>query len=64
MAEITGGEYFRAENADQLYQVFLDLPSEIVLQKERVEISFVFAIAGAVFALAAVSLSVLWHRFP
>lgn len=64
MAEITGGEYFRAQNADQLFQIFRDLPSEIVLQKELIEISFVFAILGAVFVILAVSLSVLWHRFP
>lgn len=64
MAELTGGEYFRAQNADQLFQIFRDLPSEIVLQKESIEISFVFAILGAVFVILAVSLSVLWHRFP
>jgi len=64
MAELTGGEYYRAEDADQLYQVFLNLPAEIVRQKELIEISFAFAILGALFSIIAVTLSVIWHRFP
>ena len=64
MAEITGGAYYRAENAEQLYEVFVDLPTEFVLQKERLEISVLFSILGAVFATFAVALSLLWHRFP
>lgn len=64
MADITGGVYFRAENAEQLYDVFVDLPTEIVLQKEQLEISFVFSIFGAIFAAFAASLSLIWHRFP
>jgi Ca-activated chloride channel family protein len=64
MADMTGGAYYRAENADQLYEVFTDLPNEIIFQKEHVEISFIFTILGAAFATAAVALSVLWHRFP
>ncbi|NIP70529.1 MAG: VWA domain-containing protein, partial [Planctomycetales bacterium] len=55
VADITGGSYFRAENADQLVEVFLDLPSQIVLQSERVEVSVAFAALGAVFATLAVA---------
>jgi Ca-activated chloride channel family protein len=64
VADLTGGEYYRAENAEQLYEVFLDLPTQIVLQNERVEISVAFSILGAVFTLLAVGLSLRWHRFP
>ncbi|MBE7474101.1 MAG: hypothetical protein DPW09_09840 [Anaerolineae bacterium] len=64
MAELTGGAYFRAENADQLLQVFLNLPAQISLQKEAVEISAVFSALGAIFVIVAVALSLLWHRFP
>ncbi len=64
VADITGGSYFRAENADQLVEVFLDLPSQIVLQSERVEVSVAFAALGAVFATLAVALSLRWNRFP
>ncbi len=64
MADLTGGTYFRAENADQLLQVFLSLPAQITLQKETVEISAVFSALGAVLVTVAVALSLLWHRFP
>jgi Ca-activated chloride channel family protein len=64
MAEITGGDYFRAENADQLLQVFLNLPAQITLQKENLEISALFSAVGAVFMVVAIGLSLLWNRFP
>lgn len=64
MAELTGGEYYRAEDAEQLFDVFVNLPNELILQKERQEISFLFSILGAIFATLAVALSLLWHRFP
>ena len=64
MADMTGGAYFRAENADQLLQVFLNLPAQITLQKENLEISVAFSILGAIFVTVAVALSLLWNRFP
>jgi len=64
MADLTGGTYYRAENAEQLYDVFVDLPQEIVLQEDRVEITVLFSILGAVFVMIALALSLLWHRFP
>lgn len=64
MADITGGTYYRAEDAEQLYEVFVNLPTEIVLQKERLEISALFSILGAAFVAIAVWLSLVWHRFP
>lgn len=64
MADITGGAYYRAENAEQLYDVFIHLPNEIVLQKERLEISIIFSIIGTLFTAVAVALSVIWYSFP
>lgn len=64
MADITGGAYYRAENAEQLYNVFVNLPNEIVLQKENLEISALFSILGAIFFAGAFALSLLWRRFP
>jgi len=64
MADLTGGTYYRAENAEQLYDVFVDLPTEFVLQKERLEITVLFAIIGTLFASVAIGLSFLWNRFP
>lgn len=64
VAEMTGGDYFRAESAGQLHEIFLDLPRQIVLQEEQVEISVVFVALGAVLAAAAVGLSLWWRRYP
>lgn len=64
VADLTGGEYYRAENADQLLDVFLELPTQIVLQKQRTEISFVFLALGAFFAIGAILVSFLWRHFP
>jgi Ca-activated chloride channel family protein len=64
VADITGGSYYRAEDAEQLYDVFVNLPTEIVLQKERLEIIVIFSILGAIFTVIAVALSLIWHRFP
>lgn len=64
MADLTGGAYFRAENADQLLQVFLKLPTQISLQKERVEISAILAALGAIFITLAVGLSLWWRLLP
>ncbi|MCB0016009.1 MAG: VWA domain-containing protein, partial [Anaerolineales bacterium] len=54
MAEMTGGEYFEAENAEQLLDVFLSLPTYVTLQKESIEISAFFSIFGALIAVAGV----------
>lgn len=64
MAELTGGGYFRAEDSDQLLEIFLNLPTQIELQKETLEISVIFVALGAILVLAAIFLSMLWNRFP
>jgi Ca-activated chloride channel family protein len=64
VADITGGSYFRAESADQLNEIFQELPTQIVLQKETQEISVIFVALGAILATIAVALSLLWNRFP
>lgn len=64
MADLTGGAYYRAENAEQLYDVFVDLPTEFVLQRERTEVTVAFSFLGAVFAGLAVLFSLLWNRYP
>jgi Ca-activated chloride channel family protein len=64
IAEMTGGTYYRAEDADQLSDVFAELPTQIELQEEEVEISVAFVIAGAVLATLAVGLSLAWNRYP
>jgi Ca-activated chloride channel family protein len=64
MAELTGGTYYRAENAEQLYDVFVNLPNEIALQKEMREISVFFAMSGAFLVISVIAFSLAWRRFP
>jgi Ca-activated chloride channel homolog len=63
VAELTGGEYYRAESANQLNEVFRELPAHMVLQKQEIEISVAFAALGALLATVAVVLSLWWHRY-
>ncbi|MEV0268317.1 VWA domain-containing protein [Hamadaea sp. NPDC050747] len=62
VAEITGGEYFRAEDADQLQDVLTDLPGNFVGQLKKVEISVWFVLLGTLLAVTAVVLSLRWNR--
>jgi Ca-activated chloride channel homolog len=64
VADMTGGAFYRAEDANQLRKVFSNLPNQIELQKEDREITVFFAIFGAVLAVAAIGLSLLWNRYP
>ena len=60
---MTGGEYFQAEDAEGLSDVLLDLPNSIGLQRQDMEITVWFALAGAVLILVAVVLSQWWNRY-
>jgi Ca-activated chloride channel homolog len=61
VADTTGGQYFRAENADQLTKVFDDLPREVQRQREKREVSMPFAMAGLAAAALAIGLSLRWN---
>src|SRR5690606_21981331 len=63
IADLTGGTYHRAADAAELVDVFRGLPKEVILQKQHLEISFVFTALGAVLALAATVLSIRWNRY-
>jgi Ca-activated chloride channel family protein len=63
IAEITGGAYFRAKDADQLVDVFLDLPTDIQMQQEEVEISVWFSTAGLALLLTALGASLRFNRW-
>jgi Ca-activated chloride channel family protein len=62
VADITGGEYFQARDAEALNTVLQDLPSNIVLQRRDAELTVWFALGGAVLATAAVGLTLWWRR--
>ena len=62
VARVTGGRYYKAEDANQLRKVFDGLPKQVVLQKRKVELSAVFAGLGAILVALATGLSLFWNR--
>ena len=64
VADQTGGTYYRAADRRQLRQVFSDLSKDVEVQREKVEISAIFAAFGALLALAAIVASMRWSPYP
>jgi Ca-activated chloride channel family protein len=64
LAEITGGDYYQAGDADQLQKVFENLPDDVAMQKKETEVSVAFVAMGALAAMLAVGLSLAWNRYP
>jgi Ca-activated chloride channel family protein len=62
IAEITGGQYYKAESADQLQEALGDLPSRVAVVKKQVDIASWFAGAGGLRIAGAVGLSLWWNR--
>lgn len=64
VATTTGGEYFAAEDADQLQQVLNELPLRVDVQQRTVEISVAFVGLGVLLILLALAAAVRWSTFP
>ena len=64
VANLTGGKFYRAEDAGQLRGVFDKLPRDVELQSRQVELSVGFLGIGALLSLLAMVLSLRWHRTP
>jgi Ca-activated chloride channel homolog len=62
IAETTGGQYYRAESAEQLQEALADLPSEVTVVNKQVDIASWFAGAGGLLVAVAVGLSLWWNR--
>jgi Ca-activated chloride channel family protein len=61
VAGMTGGEYHLAESAEELQEVFDNLPTQIFTITETTEISVFFIIFAAVFILLAMVLAIIWN---
>ena len=64
VADVTGGQYFKAQDADQLSDVLSGLPREIGLHKENVEITVWFVLVGMLLAFSGAGLALWWNRGP
>jgi Ca-activated chloride channel homolog len=64
VALLTGGEYYPAESASELHEVFQQLPTYLITKHEVVELSVAFAGIGALLTVLAIGLSQLWRPMP
>ena len=64
VSEMTGGDYYSAESASELQEVFQSLPTYLITKHEIMEISVAFTAIGALLAMIAVTLSLRWHPLP
>jgi Ca-activated chloride channel family protein len=62
IAQLSGGQFFAAADADRLKRVYEDLGSRLGKRKESREVGDYFAGGAAAFLLAGGALSALWFR--
>lgn len=60
IADATEGEYYEATSAADLAGVYNSLSTRLITEKKLTEIAFVFAGLGALLAITAAGLSMLW----
>ncbi len=64
VADATGGTYYPAESADELHTVFQNLPTNLIMRHEVMEISVAFAALGALLVALAILLGQAWRPLP
>jgi Ca-activated chloride channel family protein len=64
VADTTGGMYYPADSAEQLVQVFQNLPTTLITKHEVTEITFGFVGLGTLLVGAALLLGRLWRPLP
>jgi Ca-activated chloride channel family protein len=65
VAALTDAAYFNATSEQELRSVYEGITTELVLRKEKAEVSGIFAAGAAVLTVAAAGLSILWFgRIP
>lgn len=62
VARMTGGEYYHAGTAEKLRSVYENLGSRLQVHTRETELTGLLALASAMLALAAGTLSMLWFR--
>jgi Ca-activated chloride channel family protein len=64
IAKVTGGEFFKASNADDLKMIYQNLSSRFSMEKRETEITALFVLGSVVLVAMAVLLSLIWFRQP
>ena len=62
VADMTKGQYFRATTSEQLKAIYKGLNRQLIKERRETEITAWFAAAGAILALLAAALSMLWFN--
>jgi len=61
VAEMTGGAYYYAASADELEGVFQNLPTFVIVSREKLEISVFFTAFAVIMIVLAMFLSFRWY---
>jgi Ca-activated chloride channel family protein len=64
VADATGGTYYPAESAEELHEVFENLPTNLITKSEIMEISVLFVAAAVVLIALAILLAQAWRPLP
>jgi hypothetical protein len=64
IADMTGGTYHSAESAGELQNVFRSLPTYLISKHGVEEVSFAFTMVGALLAVIAIALGMIWRPLP
>jgi Ca-activated chloride channel family protein len=64
IADKTDGKYYSAESGSELQNIFQNLPTNLIIKHDVLEISVAFAAIGALLALIAIAFSLRWHPLP
>jgi Ca-activated chloride channel family protein len=62
VSHITGGTFYRAQNASELQSAFRHLPGTVTFTRESRDIASWFAGAGGLLIAAAIALPLWWNR--
>ena len=64
VADLTDGDYYSAESANELNAVFQNLPTNLIMKHDTIEITVFFTALGTFLAVFAMMLSILWRPLP
>lgn len=62
IAKVTGGEFYKATNADDLKTIYQKLSSRFSMEKRETEITALFVLGSVVLVVLSLLLSLLWFR--
>ena len=62
VADLTVGKYYRAGSGADLAEIYRELTTQLIQEREQTEVSFAFAVLAALLIVGAGGLSVLWSN--